>query len=319
MTVRRPDGDEGATQVLVRTLMSRGRVVGAALATAVVVFAVGSRRVGEPAALAMAVGVPLLLLGAWWAFRRARHEERDRRAIRAASLGTPGRRPGTWGAAVGRASAIEEPTMSPLSGAVVLACHYEVREKARRRGAGGRAPRRRTGLVDRSGSRRYEGFRLVPIAVGDGEDSVPLRGFLDLTFRQPCPVSTGTDLAVEELAQPAPTGVPRFMALARLLGAARDRMQVDWKHRDLVHPSEMNRFEYRLEPGEPVCVCGSWEDGGLVPAVDRPGGLPTYIGMPEKVERELAESVKTNQVMAAVALGTALALFAGGLLLPSIL
>ena len=217
----------------------------------------------------------------------------------------------------GEARPVGEPTESPLSGKAVLATWYQVREWSR--SADGRHRSRsthHTGKVNRSGSLRYEGFRLVPWHVESQGGAVRLRGLPDLTFRQPKAMTVGADFRPDRAEHEERTerpGIPRFASRARVQAGPRDHCHLDWKHGDLVNPSEMNRFEYRLEPGEVVCACGVQDGNSLVPSPARPKGLPVYTGLPETVIRDLQESAKIWKILGGTCLVGVVAVVVGSL------
>jgi hypothetical protein len=273
----------------------------AGLATALFLYRRAvDRSVDDFWAFALSVGLPILILGGLWLLREGVWQMRDLRALAALSSGERPRA-GAWVAVAGIGRALTRPFEDTLSGQPALASAYQVFEEV---------PSLRRSLRASSHSlrRRYAGWHMVPTAIETGVLRVRLRGFPDLMELQMSPhgASNVGRLAKTATAPPWPI---KHAARAGLLAKVRDEFHVDWKLGEAVEEGRIKTKEWVLRPDEPLCVCGRFIDGALLPSRFRPRGLPVYPGSrDEVVERLRGESrwyLRLGIVASAIATGLA--------------
>jgi hypothetical protein len=254
-------------------------------------------------AFAIAILVPLLLIGGAWLGREGWRRHADLGALRRFERGDAPKT-GAWVAVAGVAQPHFEPIEAPLSLRPALACRYRVMDRPYRDLSDNR---HRTSA---STKLRLEGYHMVPTVIEGSSRRAHLLGFPELRNLEKSHLSSGTS-SVEESAARGPAWPMSIVERGRIFSQPMNRLSIDWQYGKVEQPGGAERFEWVLAPGAEVCAMGRWSaNGGLLPHWSRMTGIPLYAGSPPAVAESLRSEARIYLAMGAILLVAAAGLVA---------
>ena len=235
--------------------------------------------------------LPIIIAGGLWLISQGNRDKADHRALESCARSN---RPtnGEWAAVCGKAIALEPDTNTPFEG--VLAFRYEVLDY------------RMWGKTDSKLTITHDGFYLTPTGIETGDGVVRLAGFPDLIHLEKGSLPVGVHSRAEQQAQLNPQYLPRFVSRTFMVANTRSKIEAYIKYYKVNEETTRARLKsWVLHPDQQVCVFGIWNDGELLPSLNRPRGLPVYAGSSEEVLARLKDDSSAFYILGSSLIFTA--------------